>query len=166
MMDYWYSYAVFRHTRQQNYWAIENRTFFDDGEWPPIFSSPKGEFITDEYDKQEKKWVEVVKQVSTYIEVPIGKRQVKHEAYFVNPALVIAEIETRLETTGEAGEALLDEIGTGISMDGLSGPALRALKYISDISGMRRRRQTYAQWRADAKRRNKNHRNVVFTTPI
>lgn len=146
MAEYWFSFSVFRHTRQQNFWAIQNRTFFNDGQWPPM----SGEFFTDEYDKQQKKWVEVVKMASTYIEAPISKRQVRCEAYFVKPALVIAEIETRLQTTGEAGEALLDEIGTGISLDGLSGPALRVLNY---ISGIRRRRRSYAQWRADLKYR-------------
>jgi len=78
---------------------------------------------------------------------------------------VIAELKQRLKTTGEAGEALVDEIqgfdndmNRLIIYDLLSRPAKRALNY---ISGECRRKQTYPQWRADAKRRNKNHNKMV-----
>lgn len=144
MIESWYSYAVFRFARDQVFWALQNRISFDNGEWPPCI----GEFITDEYDRTRGKWVEVVKQASTY-EAPLGKKQVKREAYFIKPATVIAEIDKRLETTREAGEALLDEIDAGeMDIDRLSRPARRALNY---ISGWKRRKLPYSLWKAQKK---------------
>jgi len=72
---------------------------------------------------------------------------------------VTGELWKRLETTGEAGEALIDEvqgyyrdIGKLVYYEFLSGPAKRALNY---ISGNRRRRQTFSQWKADRRYKNK-----------
>lgn len=145
VIERWYSYGVFRFTREQIIWALQHKISFDNGEWPPCI----GEFITDKYDKEQRKWVEVIKEASTYTEAPIGKRQIKCEAYFAKPAIIIAEIEERLKTTHEAGEALIDEINAGITdIDSLSRPARRALNY---ISGWRRRKLSYSLWKAQQK---------------
>jgi len=155
VIERWYSYVVFRFTLEQIFWALQNKISFYNGEWPPCI----GEFITDEYDKQQKEWVEVIKQASTYTEAPIGKRQIKCEAYFAKPATIIAEIDKRLETTREAGEALLDEINAGITdIDSLSRPARRALNY---ISGWRRRRQSYSEWKKQRTYRQKRDEAVI-----
>lgn len=63
---------------------------------------------------------------------------------------VIAELEVRLKSCGEAGEALQDEAPTVETMGQLSRPAMRALNY---CSGWRRRRQSYAQWKVDQNRK-------------
>ena len=70
----------------------------------------------------------------------------KHKAYFETPCQFAAEVDSRLETTGEAGEALGDEIIGGIpDYEGLSRQAKRALNY---ISGWRRRKSTYGMWKS------------------
>jgi hypothetical protein len=67
---------------------------------------------------------------------------------------VTAEFDKRMEALPEdAREALIDEVQGGIrDYRFLSRPAKRALAY---ISGRRRRRQTYAQWRAHQKHNDK-----------
>lgn len=145
MIERWYSYAVFRWTREQNFWALQNSESFEHGKWPPLFVDKDGLFKTDKYDKEQKRWVEVLMQVSSYVEPTIGRWQKKRQAYYEKPRIIILEIKERLETTKEAGEALIDEINTGVvDVDGLSRPARRALNY---ISGERRRRQTYSEWK-------------------
>ena len=78
---------------------------------------------------------------------------------------ITGELWKRLETTGEAGEALIDEvqgyyrdIGKLPPYEFLSGPAKRVLCY---VSGKWRRRQTYSQWKADRdyKRKHKGRLN-------
>ena len=59
---------------------------------------------------------------------------------------VIAEIDARLAMCGEAGEALQDEAPGVLFPRELSRPAMRALNY---CSGWRRRRQSYAEWKAN-----------------
>jgi len=155
LTEEWYSYNVYRWTREQVIWALRHREFFDDGRWPPII----GDYVTDEYDSTHKKWIKVYHSESTYIEPLINKRQIKAEAYFVKPGIIIAEIDKRMETTRDAGEALIDEIEVGITeYKLLSRPARKALDY---ISGYYRREQTFAQWKAEQKRKEK-HKNMYF----
>jgi len=71
-----------------------------------------------------------------------GSRHTKTK--FLPAALFFVEITARLKTTGEAGEALVDEVQGGIEdYEGLSRPAQRALNF---ISGWRRRRMDYKSW--------------------
>jgi len=107
-------------------WGILNLNSLEEGNWPP--------------DHKETGYVGSQ-----------GSRNTKTK--FLPAALFFAEITFRLKTTGEAGEALVDEVQSGITdYEGLSGPAKRALNY---ISGFRRRKQTYSQWKRDAKKRHK-----------
>lgn len=83
-----------------------------------------------------------------------------HHAPYEAVCCIAAELEKRLETTGEAGEALIDESQSFyehydrvIDYPLLSRPAKRALNY---ISGNRRRKQTYAEWKAHQKQRDKS----------
>ena len=76
-------------------------------------------------------------------------------------AELYAEISGRLKTTGDAGEALIDEIQNWhenlpvtvgdyrIEYWQLSRPAQKAVNY---ISGAKRRRQTFSQWKAEKNR--------------
>ncbi len=91
--------------------------------------------------------------VADYLDDNGVTKTLSYQANFETTSLFIAEVEIRLKTTGEAGEALVDEIQSGITeYEGLSRPAKRALNY---ISGFRRRRQTYPEWKHTQKKRGK-----------
>ena len=107
------------------------------------------------YMQEEGKWPPEYKETGY-----TGEKSNRNSiASFEIPSEYIAEVTYRLKTTGEAGGALVDEIQGGITdYEGLSRPAKRALNY---ISGWRRRNQTYPLWKADSKRRNKNHESKV-----
>jgi hypothetical protein len=86
---------------------------------------------------------------SGYTEINQGKKT-SHHAPFEQPCQVTAELLERLGSTKEAGEALVDEIKYGFDRyEELSRPAQRVLNY---MSGWRRRRQTYSQWKRNKKR--------------
>ncbi len=131
----WYSYSDLRFCPYQVIWIIENSATLEVGNWPDC---PDG---------------------STHIDPDI-KTGYSSEAYYVKAIGIIAEVGIRLKTTGEAGEALVDEIEGGkvtvtekdgkIKFDGLSGPAIRVLMY---AKGKKRKKQSYPQWQADKKRR-------------
>ena len=119
----WHSPGEIRYTREEMIWGIQWLSFLEVGEWPPDYKE-------------------------TGYTGSKGGRSTKTK--FLPAALFFAEITARLKSTKEAGEALVDEIQSGITdYEGLSRPAKRALNY---ISGWRRRRQTYSQW----KKYNKN----------
>ena len=121
----WYSPAEIRFQRPEMIFLILHLDLLSEGMWPP---DPQG---------------------TGYIDNPI--RRVKAEGHFVRPVQFSAEVKLRLRTTGEAGEALVDEIKGGITdYESLSRPAQRALNY---VSGWRRRKQTYPEFRATAKHR-------------
>ena len=120
MTDIWWSPGEIRFAREEMIWLITWLSFLEDGKWPPDHNSSS----------------------STR-----GRRS--HKAPFENPSGFAGEVNSRLKTTGEAGEALVDEIQSGITdYEGLSRPAKRALNY---VSGWRRRRKTYALWKAQKK---------------
>jgi hypothetical protein len=81
-----------------------------------------------------------------------GQRSIAHVAPFEAACQVRAEVSERLRMTKEDGETLLWELQKGgIDYYPVLCPAARkALLYIS--SGWKRRRQTYAEWKADRKR--------------
>ena len=115
----WYSFSDIRWCPFQVMFIIEHRGELLDGEWP---DSPDNSSYTD-----------------AGIQTSPG-----HEAYYVKPELVIGEVEKRLETTREAGEALIGEVDSGLSIDGLSPPAYRALMY---LKGKTRKRVSYPLWK-------------------
>jgi len=138
----WYSYGVFRHTREQIIWAIDNRGFFDIGKWP---SEPK-EYETDEYDKESKAWVKVIVE-SSYVDLQ-GPGQFKPDATFVPPKVIWADISKRLKLTKTDGKLLIKEIEAmpRPNYDDLEYDESKcALDYISlwDFS----MRPPYYQWR-------------------
>lgn len=73
-----------------------------------------------------------------------------HSAPYEIVCCVLAEFDQRMEALPEdAREALIDEVQGGIrDYRFLSRPAKRALSY---ISGRRRRRKSFAQWRYEQK---------------
>lgn len=64
-------------SRQQTLWLIRNLPTLRGGYWP----------VED----------------SSYIDIPLGKKSVKHKAYFETPIEYAAEIEARLEHAGVDG---------------------------------------------------------------
>ena len=119
----WYSPGKIRYTREEMMWGIAWLGLLEDGIWPP-------EHKETGYDDSH------------------GSRNTKTK--FIPAALFYAEITERLKTTGEAGEALVDEIQGGVEFEGLSRPAKRALNY---ISGWRRRKLKYPKWKYEKLRR-------------
>ena len=141
-MEDWYSYGVFRYTKEQCLWVLANLESFEKDEWPPMPPI----FMTDEYSKEDKKWHKVKKAKSTYIDAPISRRQIRPGAGFENPAGIIAEINWRLEHTGKNGlhtdaKLLLAEVKADYIY--FSDEAWSALNY---ISGWDRKEMSYRDW--------------------
>ena len=145
MIDEWYSYSVFRHTKEQTLWALRNWEFFEDGVWPP----EPPEYITDEYSNG--KWVKVFKKKSAAVDAPISKRVVKTDAGFTRAKNISGEISLRLERTGNGG-LLIAEVKAEYIV--LSDEAELILGY---ISGKGRKKDSYIDWKRkrlyDVKRR-------------
>lgn len=89
------------------------------------------------------------------IDLPSVQRPKKASAYFTKPAEVIAELEVRLKRLGRSGELLLAELRAGMEGN-LTDEAKAAFYY---ITGVRRKRQSYPQWKADRQR--KTHKNMA-----
>lgn len=123
MDDLWFAPSDVIYSRPQMLWGIEHLSLLENGDWPP--------------DHKE-----------TGYTGSKGSRNTKTK--FLPAASFYAEITARLKTTGEAGEALVDEVQGGIDLEGLSRPAKRALNY---ISGFRRRRQSYSKFCSQRKYR-------------
>jgi hypothetical protein len=119
--DEWYSYKEFNFTRPQTYWAIQNLSTLEQGEWP---SEP----------------------VETgYTESPIGITSVRAEGNFVKPAIIASEIDVRLKGCGIAGELLLVEAKHDTEMYYLTSTSRLALNY---CSGWKRRKESFSKFRA------------------
>jgi len=127
----WYSPSAIFYCSNQMMWGILYLDILEEGDWPP--------------EHKETGY--------------IGSESRNTGTKFLPAVLFSAEINKRLKTTREAGEALVGEVqdreivkadGTivmyvGIrDYDGLSPPAKRVLNY---ISGWRRKAQTYSQWK-------------------
>ncbi len=140
--DTWFSYSVFRFTREQMIWGIQNRAFFNKSKWPPEPS----EYETDKFDRKSKEWIKVwVKSGSVDI---IGLKQLKGDANFVNPKTIWADVKLRLDKTKTDGKLLIKEIESmeWPSYEDLEYPESRcALDYISLFDF--RDRPPYSQWR-------------------
>ena len=138
----WYSYGVFRFTRDQIIWAIDNRAYFSNGQWPPEPS----EYETDRYDHESKEWTKVLSK-SSYVDM-ISQRAFNPNASFVNPGTIWGDIDKRLKLTKTDGKLPIKEIESMNSpnYDGLEYPESRcALDYISLFDF--RKRPPYFRWR-------------------
>jgi len=83
----------------------------------------------------------------------VGTQQVRDEAAFTNAVLVIAEVDTRLEETGDAGKHLVDVLMAGVETYNLSQNPRDALYY---ISGWNRKRISFNKWRWQKQQRNED----------
>jgi len=118
----WFSYGEIRFCPYQVLFILEHSEILRDGNWP---SNPDGSIYTD----------------------PNIRTGFRDEAYYCKPEEILGEVESRLKTTGSAGEALVDEVRQGLNIDQLSRPAYKALMY---VKGWRRKRTNFAQWQASA----------------
>ena len=123
----WYSYGEIRFCRLQMIWLIEHIEELSDGNWP------------------------VDPKASSYIDEPMTSKSFVGEAYFARPSGILAEIMARLNRTGEDGVTLMEDIQSGIDRySELKSVAKRALNY---ISGWRRRKTSYTDWKSKRKGR-------------
>ena len=110
--------------RQEIIWLIEHLDTLEAGEWP------------------------VSPYESGYTEVMSPNRS--HKAPFETAAQIFAEVSWRLKQTGEAGGILVWEVQHGLSdYDLLCDIAKVALNY---ISGWRRRKTPYKDWKSQNKK--------------
>lgn len=72
------------------------------------------------------------------------KKQLNEEGYFVKPAIIIAEVEKRLETCGSDGESLTFQAQVGKTLEELTDAAWDALMY---CKGWRRKATSFPEWR-------------------
>lgn len=96
---------------------------------------------------------------SGYTDAPVGKRQIKARADFINPVEIAAELDWRIEQAKEDGLFLemvysqpddkllvMQHIASALNVDinKIERDIHRALNY---VSGFRRRGRTYKQWK-------------------
>lgn len=125
----WFSFGIIRYCRVQMMWLIGCLVEgdLDREHWP---QNPQG---------------------SSYVDVPINKKVVGDEAYFIKPTETIAEIMTRLKRAKQDGQTLMEEIHSGLhEYNLLSRVAKNALNYIS-IYDWRKRKLPYSVWKAQRK---------------
>lgn len=122
-----YTPSEIRFCRPQVLWLIENLGVLRTGIWPP---NPQGTSYTDATIRGHKRF----------------------NAYFETPIQIESEVQIRLENTGLSGKLLVSEINQGIGLEGLSIESRSALNY---ISGWRRRRLSFVDWKRQRRHRNK-----------
>lgn len=132
-----YTYGEIIFCPRQIYFIIENFLLLEkdnfvikDSGWPADPTSPR----PDE---------------SVYI-----TKRVSKEAKFCKPMEIVAEVRNRLSKCERNGKLLVVSIMGGLAMENLPGDAWLTLLY---ISGWRRKRISFSQWRY------KRERNYVFS---
>jgi len=162
MTDYWWPPSRIYYLRDQVIWLVGLLDDLEVDRWPPEpgDSDTLNEhgYLTCAYIKYD----ELPQPILVWEVAYKGSYEIQYQRHgraivkapFIDAAEVYAEMTERLKTTGEAGEALIDEVRSGITQcDYLSRPAQRACNY---LSRERRRRQTYPQWRATVEKRKKS----------
>lgn len=126
----WYPVKELNFNPRQMLWLIKNLPTLKEGRYPP---DPIG---------------------SGYVDLHMGKRAIKHKAYFETPALIAAEVEARLALCGldgllleatELWEISLERLAKCIGMSEweIIKRKSNALRY---ISGFKRKRRTYRDY--------------------
>jgi hypothetical protein len=129
----WFNYAEIRFCPFQVIWIIEHAETLRDGEWP------RDPNIADNNQ---------------------GGRNIKTEAAFTKPILILAEVESRLRKTGINGRLLVAQIEAGHEFSNLDRDARDALLY---IKGWRQKRMGFSQWKKDRKYYQKVRREQCAT---
>ncbi len=134
---YWVSYSAFHYTELQIRWLIENEECFEEGSWP---REPVGEYITEKYDRHERRWVEWIGCGSTF-EDHLGKGPVSSEASFCKAKDIYGDVKERLKKTGTSGKLLLAQLRAGYTL--LDDEAYNALIY---VCGKDPKKTSYNTW--------------------
>ena len=121
----WYHYGEIRWCVHQVLWIIERSETLRLGNWP---LNPDGSSYTD----------------------PNIRTGYKSEAYYTKPAVILGEVEYRLDRTGKDGKLLWDEVKGGLD---LRPEAESALMY---VKGWRRERLSYLNWQKQRDYRGKD----------
>ena len=117
-------FAHIRFCAFQVLFILANGDYLHAGKWPPQYSA---------------------------FEEP-RKHQISEEGYFVKPALIIAEVEKRLETTNTQGKLLVAQCKAGESLEFLDDEAWEVLMY---VKGWRRKGLSFQMWRKQIRYREK-----------
>jgi len=125
-----YLFAHLRFCPFQVVWILANSDYLHAGKWPPRYSA---------------------------LEEP-RKHQISEEGYFVKPALIIAEVEKRLETTNTQGKLLVAQCKAGETLQTLDDEAWEVLMY---VKGWRRKDRSFSAWGKDRRYHGKSDKNVV-----
>lgn len=119
----WFSYGEIRWCWHQTLWLIEKSEILEDGEWP---------FLPDD---------------TGYLNHYFEWTGYASEAYYAKPIETIAEVKRRIEMAGVYGKLLWAQVKADLE---LTEEARVALIY---VSGWRRKRMTFTNWRKQVKQR-------------
>ena len=142
---YWVSYSAFHYNERQIRWLIENEEYFEEGSWP---REPAGEYITERYDRHERRWVEWIGCGST-IEDHQGKGPVTNEASFCKAKDIYGDVKDRIKKAGTPGKLLLAQLRAGYTL--LDHEAYTGLKY---VCGKNPKKTSFETWALQRRRRN------------
>jgi len=121
---YWVSYSAFHYGERQIRWLIENEEYFEEGSWP---REPAGEYLTEKYDRHERRWVEWIGCGSTE-EDHQGNGPAKSEASFCKAKEIHGDVRDRIKRAGTPGKLLLAQLRAGYAL--LDVEAYHALRYV------------------------------------
>lgn len=144
---YWVSYSSFHYSERQIRWVIENEECFEEGCWP---REPTGEYITERYDRHERRWIDWIGCGST-VEAHRGKGSVSSEASFCKAKEIYGDVMQRIDKIGTHGKLLLAQLRAGYSS--LDDEAHNALKY---VCGNQPKKTFYSDWLRGRKNREAN----------
>ena len=122
--SYWVSYSMFHYSERQIRWLIENEECFEEGYWP---REPAGEYITEKYDRHERRYVEWIGCGSTTEDYQ-GKTSAKSEASFCKAKIIQGDVMQRINKAGTPGKLLLAQLRAGYTL--LDDEAYNALLYV------------------------------------
>ena len=129
----WYHYGEIRWCPYQVIWILNHKDTLRAGHWPqePHSSSDNNS----------------------------GQRNIKTEATFTKPILILAEVESRLRRTGLNGKLLVAQIESGRGFNTLAPEARAALMY---VKGWRYKRMGFNAWRKKRKYQQKSYQKVTL----
>ena len=126
----WFHYGQIRWCPYQCIWIIAHSETLREGRWPP-----------DPYRADNNN----------------GQRNIKTEASFTKPILILAELETRLERAGIRGKLLVAQVEAGREINTLDREARDALMY---VKGFRRKKMSFSTWKRQRNYRSNEYKNV------
>ena len=131
----YYHYGQIRFCPFQCLWIIANSGILEGGDWP---KDP------DNLDSNS------------------GQRNLKAEARFTRPVIILAEVTYRLGRAGIQGKLLVAQVEAGREFDDLDRDARDALMY---VKGFKRKRDSFMDWRRKGEWKRKRRKTSPKQTP-